>query len=176
MTQPSLSLDAQLFFWWESLPPGRGVTMAEMCRVMSVNDPQLIRNSLVRLRKGIVRDPSSPGVLQPKPVRYNTADANYYDLSRVTPDLVASQVPGQIIAQTVSELLNRALTLESALGGLALSAQQLLSHDDLRALIAQLPTETAWRVHDTFLRIAQARQLLALEEVRRQALPDPNNP
>lgn len=150
--------------------------MNEMCRVMGVHDPQLIRNSLVRLRKGNVRDPSSRGLLQPKPVRYNAADANYYDLSRVTPDLVASQVPGQIIAKTVSELLNRALTLESALGGLALSAQQLLSHDDLRALIAQLPTETAWRVHDTFLRIAQARQLIALEDVRRQALPDPNDP
>lgn len=174
--QSFLSLDAQLFFWWDSLPPGRGVTMSEMCQILGVADPQMIRNSLVRLRKGIVRDPSSKGRLQPKPIRYNTADAKYYDLMHSTPNTVAAQIPGNILAETVKELLVRALTLENALGGLALSAQQYLDHDDLRALIAQLPTDIMWRVHDTFLRIAQARQLLALEEARRgQALPGNTN-
>ena len=113
-----LSLDAQLFFWWDSLPPGRGVTMREMLSITGVSDPQAIRNALVRLRKGEVRDPSSSQNLRPKPIRYNTDDQHYYDLSKVTPDLVASQVPGLILVETVKELLNRVITLESAMGPL----------------------------------------------------------
>lgn len=175
-----LSLDAQLFFWWDSLAPGRGATMDEMLSITGVTDPQIIRNALVRLRKGEVRDPSSSGTLRPRPIRYNTADQRYYDLSKVTPDLVASQVPGRVLAEAVKELLTRAITLESAIGadGLAISAEQYLSDPELRQLISQLPIPTAWRVHEIVLRIAQARQILAIEDARRAAgqLPAPTTP
>ena len=91
--QPYLSLDAQLFFWWDSLPPGRGVTMTEMCQVMGVVDPQAIRNSLVRIRQGRVKDPSSTSKLSPKPVRHNAADGKYYDLMHSTPIRLQRRCP-----------------------------------------------------------------------------------
>lgn len=177
MMQGQLSLDAQLFFWWDSLPPGRGSTMDEMQSTTGVTDPQIIRNALVRLRRGKVKDPSSSGRLRPRPIRYNTRDGRYYDLSRVTPELVASQVPGMVLADIVKQLLTRAITLESAMGpdGLALSAEQYLSDPELRELIGQLPIRDAWKVHGVVVHITEARQLLAIEEARHTAgqLPGP---
>ena len=162
------SLDLRLFFWWDNLPPGRGVTMDDMLEAMGAGDAQTIRISLTRIRQGKVKDPSRRnGFLRPVPIRYNAADRRYYNLEKVTPDLVAQQVPAQVLTSVVSQILNRVLTLDSAIGhGLVLSAQNFLSDDDLRQLLAQLPLEGAWRVHETTLRIAQARQLLALAEAR----------
>jgi hypothetical protein len=179
--QTQLSLDAQLFFWWDSLLPGHGATMGEMQSITGVADPQSIRNALVRLRKGEVKDPSSSKeTLRRRPIRYNTKDRRYYDLSRVTGNLVASQVPGMILAEAVRELVTRAITLESAMGadGLALSAEEYLSDPELRELIGQLPIRDAWKVHEIIFHITQARQLLAIEEARRMGgqLPGPTTP
>ena len=172
------SLDLRLFLWWHALAPGTGVSMDEMLDAMDVYEAQVIRNSLTRLRKGRVRDPSSDGYLVPKPISFNSATRMYYDLSKVTPETVAAQVPGQILAEHISQLLTRAMTLESALGrhGLALSASQYLEHDDIRGLIAQLPVETMWNAHDVIQELARARQLLAVEEARRPQASLPPNP
>lgn len=157
-------LDVRLFFYWENVPPGMGVTMRDMMSAMAVTDPQAIRSSLVRLRRGRVPHPTEPGHLRVKPVRWNSRDRRYYDLSRVTPDAVAAQVPGSILTTAFATLLTRAATLDSSMGeeGLVRSAQQLLDDDDTRRLIAQLPLPTIWQVHATVLRIAQARQLFEL--------------
>ena len=171
------SLDVRLFFWWDALPPGTAVTMNEMLDAMHVNDAQTIRSSLTRLRKGGVRDPSGEGHLVPKPIRFDWASHRYYDLSKSTPDTVAAQVPGRILAERMAELLTRALTLESALGsdGLALSASQYLANDDIKELIRQLPTEAMWNVHGVIQELAKARQLLAIEEATRQQESLPPN-
>lgn len=169
------SLEVRLFFWWDNLAPGSAVTMQEMMNAMGTTEPQVIRNALVRLRRGLVRDPSSATEnLVPRPIRYDQASGRYYDLSKVPPDLVASEIPGRVLTRQISELLHRAFTLEQALGehGLALSAQQYLQNPDIRHLISQLPTETMWHVVDTVERLARARHLLAIEQATRpQGLP-----
>lgn len=161
---PSLAFDQQLYFYWDGLPPGTAVTMQDMLEVLGVQDPQRIRQTLTRIRKGEVRDPSSKGKLVPKPVRFDTRTRKYYDLSKVNPQMVASQVPGSILSTQISELLTRALTLSSSVGddGLALSAEQYLQDDQIKELILQLPTEKMWQVHGTVLELAKARHLLAL--------------
>ena len=163
------SLDLRLFLWWDALPPGTGATMAEMQEAMDVDSPQLISNALTRLRRGNLKDPSSDGFLVRKPIRYDTTTRKYYDLSKITPDKVAAQVPGSILGDQVSQLLTRALTLQSALGteGLALSASQYLEHDDIRELLAQLPTEKMWDAHGVLQELAKARHLLMVEEILR---------
>ena len=171
------SLDVRLFFWWDSLPPGRAVTMSEMVTAMGVSDPQAIRNALTRLRKGRGRDPSSKGHLRPLPVRHNAGDSRYYDLSKVTGDNVAAQIPARILSDQFREILTRALTVQSAMGrgGLAVSAEQYLGDDDLRKLIGQIKVEEAWQVHGTFLEIAKARDLLDVASLRGLFPPDANN-
>lgn len=173
------SLDLRLFLWWDGLPPGRGASMREMMREMNASDPQVIRVTLTRIRQGKVRDPSRQGGrLRPLPIRHNPADDLYYNLGKVTPDLVAQQVPGQILTSVVAELLNRVITIENAMGpGLTISADTFLSDQDLRQLLAQLPMEGAWRVHEMTLMIARARQLLALMEARNGGqFPPPSQP
>lgn len=169
------SLDFRLYSFWRNLPPGTGVTMEEMQDAMDVDDRQLIRMSLTKLRKGKVRDPSGGGrTLQPLPVRWNPRNRRYYDLSRLTTELVAAQVPDHIMSATFSQLMTRCLTIDSAMGadGFEESAHQLLDDDGIRALIEQLPLPTIWQVQAIVFRIGQARQLLELEERRRdRSLP-----
>ncbi len=172
--QQPVSLDVQLYLWWDGLPPGTGVTMQEMLVNLGVNEPQAIRNSLTRIRKGRVRDPSADGYLAPKPVRYDSASRSYYDLSKTTPDVVAAQVPGNILAQQITQLLTRAFTLNEALNGLALAADQYLEYPEIRALIGQLPLETMRLASTTVQELAWARNLLAIEEVKREQLPPGN--
>lgn len=161
------SRDFRLFSYWVGLPPGRGVTMNEMMEAMDVIDPQAIRSSLTRLRKGRVPDPSRPGTyLRPLPVRWNAPDTLYYDLSNVSGDLVAAQVPGSILSGAFGQLLSRIATLESAMGsdGLVRSAERLLDDDETRMLIQQIPLGEIWGVQDRLLRIARARELLELQQ------------
>ena len=160
-----MTFDQQLYFFWDEVLPGTGITMEDMMEALGVQDTQRIRQSLTRIRKGEVRDPSSNGTLVPKPVRYDSGTKKYYDLSKVNPQLVASQVPGSILSNQISEMLTRAITLSSTVGedGLALSAEQYLQDDQIRELILQLPSEKMWQVHDTVLELAKARQLLALQ-------------
>ena len=178
--QPSsrpASLDFRLFSYWVNLPPGRGVTMGEMMGAVDASDPQIIRSSLTRLRKGQVSDPSHPGSqLRPLPIRWNPANRKYYDVSNVNPEAVAARIPGQIFTGAFGELLSRVTTLDSSMGtdGLVRSAQHLLDDIHTRELIRQLPLSDIWQIHATVLRIAQARQLLELQSARSGgALPTP---
>ena len=170
-----LSQEAHLFFWWDSQPPGHGATMHEMMQEIGAHDPQIVRNALVKLRKGEVPDPSSRGsTLRPLPIRYSPDHDRYFDLAKVNHDVVASQVPRSVVVSIVKRLLTQALNLESALGkdGLAMSAEQYLDNEDTKELIRQLPMETMWSLHGTTFKITQAKQLLAIEEATRNtALP-----
>ena len=163
--QTKLSLEQRLFFYWDGLPPGTGVAMEKMMADLGVNDPQYIRNALVRIRKGLVPDPTSQNRLVPRPIRHDSVTKLYYDLSRATPDLVQSQVPGHIVAQQVGQLLTRALTLVSSLGeeGLALSAQEYLSHEEINDLLNQLPIEKMWEAENAVRELSRAKQLLEIK-------------
>jgi len=171
------SLDFRLFSYWVGLPPGRGVTMDEMMEAVDAGDPQTIRSSLTRLRKGQVPDPSQPGYpLRPLPVRWNPQDRRYYDMSNVSREAVAAMIPSQVFTGAFAELMSRVETLDSSMGqdGLVRSAQHLLDNAHTRDLIRQLPLPNIWQIHNTVLRIAQARQLLELQSVRSgEALPAP---
>ena len=166
----NLSLDQRLFFYWDGLPIGTGVTMGEMVDAMGVIDPQHIRNALVRIRKGEVGDPTSNGRLVLRPIRYDSLTRRYYDLSKATPDLVRRQVPGHIVAQQVGQLLTRALTLMNSLGehGLALSAQEYLSHDEIRDLLTQLPIDKMWQAENAIRELSRARQIIAIRDSKAQ--------
>ena len=111
-------------------------------------------------------DPTSKGRLVPRPVRYDSVTKRYYDLSKATPDLVRSQVPGHIVAQQVGQLLTRALTLMSSLGehGLALSAQEYLSHDEISDLLTQLPIEKMWQAENAIRELSRARQIIEIRD------------
>lgn len=180
VTRPNLrnaSLDFRLFQYWVGLPPGHGVRMREMMEAVNTSDPQVIRSSLTRLRKGAVPDPSSPGSqLRALPIRWNSTDKKYYDMSSVNQEIVRAMIPSQIFSGAFGELLSRVTTLDSAMGqdGLVRSAEHLLDDVHARELIQQLPLEDIWRIHATVLRISQARQLLELQSARTsRALPTP---
>lgn len=162
------SLDFRLFSYWVNLPSGRGVTMGEMMKAVDASEPQIIRSSLTRLRKGKVSDPSRPGSqLRPLPIRWNPADCEYYDMSKFNQEAVAAQIPGRILSGAFGELVNRVATLDSSMGqdGLVRSAQ-LLDDTHIRDLIGQLPLDQIWQIHATVLKIAQAKQFLELQSVR----------
>lgn len=164
----NLSLEQRLFFYWDGVPPGTGVTMEQMLSDLEVYDPQYIRNAFVRIRKGEVTDPTSNGRLVPKPIRYNSVTRRYYDLSKATPDLVQQQVPGQILAQQVGQLLTRALTLMHSLNenGLALSAQEYLNYDEIRDLLTQLPIDGMWQAENVIRELSRARQLIEIRDAK----------
>lgn len=176
-TSRPASLDFRLFSYWVGLPPGRGVTMDEMMDAVDAGDSQTIRSSLTRLRKGQVSDPSQAGYqLRPLPIRWNAQDRRYYDMSNVSREAVAAMIPSQVFTGAFEELMSRVETLDSSMGqdGLVRSAQHLLDDAHTRELIRQLPLPSIWQVHNTVLRIAQARQLLELRSARsREALPAP---
>lgn len=166
------SLAFQLFTWWQTVPPGIGVSMDQMLVAMDVADPQSIRQVLTQIRKGRVPDPSMAGAyLRPLPVRHNAADGLYYDLSSVSGDAVAATIPGTILENQFRELFTRVFTLDNSMGtdGLVRSAHELLDYGDIRRLIAQLPLARVWQVQDLVGQIARARQLLEIE-VHRAAL------
>lgn len=178
------SLDFRLFSYWANLPSGRAVTMDDMMEAVDASDPQVIRSSLTRLRRGQVPDPSRPGqvpdpsrpgdYLRPLPIRWNPQDRNYYDMSNISRDAVSAMIPGQILSGAFEELLTRVSTLDSSMNqdGLVRAAH-LLGDRHIRDLIAQLPLREIWRIHNTVLGIAQARQLLELQEARsRGSLPE----
>ena len=164
--QTNLTLDQRLFFYWDGLPPGTGVAMEKMMAGLGVFDPQYIRNALVRIRKGVVADPTSKGRLVPRPIRYDSVTKRYYDLSKATPDLVQHQVPGHIVAQQVGQLLTRALTLMNSLGehGLAMSAQAYLGHDEIRDLLSQLPIDKMWQAENAIRELSRARQIIEIRD------------
>jgi len=176
-TSRPASLDFRLFSYWVVIPPGRGVTMNEIMESVDTGDPQTIRSSLTRLRKGQVPDPSQPGYpLRPLPVRWNSQDRRYYDMSNVNREAVAAMIPSQVFTGAFAELMSRVDTLDSSMGqdGLVRSAQHLLDDIYTRELIRQLPLPNIWRIHNSVLRIAQARQLLEIESIRSgEALPAP---
>jgi len=151
--------------------------MDEMMVAMDVADPQAIRSALTQLRQGRVADPSLPGTfLRRLPVRWNPGNRRYYDLSNTPSEAVAAQIPGSILTGAFAELLNRVSALDSSMGadGLARSAAMLLNDNDVRRLIEQLPLPIIWQVHATVLHIAQARQLLEIQQAGGgQALPPP---
>ncbi len=180
VTRPDLrnaSLDFRLFQYWVGLPPGRGVQMSEMVEAVDASDPQIIRASLTRLRKGQVPDPSRPGRrLRTLPIRWNSTDRKYYDMSSVNQEAVRAMIPNQILSGAFSELLSRVTTLDNAMGqdGLVRSAQNLLDDAHTRELIRQLPLEDIWRIHARVLAIGQARQLLEIQSAHTDgALPAP---
>lgn len=165
-----LPLATRLYFWWDSQPPGHGAALDEMVRAIGAGDRQTVRGALVKLRKGEIRDPSSPeSILNPMPVHYSPSHKRYYNFASVNREIVAAQVPASALEFAIQRLLTVARNLESALGkdGLAISAQQYLKNADTRALIRQLPIEAMWSVQGTALRIAQAKQLLMIEEATR---------
>ena len=130
-TSRPASLDFRLFSYWAGLPSGRGVTMDEMMEAVDTGDPQTIRSSLTRLRKGQVPDPSQPGYsLRPLPVRWNSTDRRYYDMSSVSREAVANMIPSQVFTGAFAELMSRVETLDSSMGqdGLVRSAQHLLEN------------------------------------------------
>ncbi len=169
------SLDFRLFSYWANLPSGQAVTMDDMMEVVDASDPQVIRSSLTRLRRGQVPDPSRPGdYLRPLPIRWNSQDRNYYDMSNISRDAVSAMIPGQILSGAFEELLTRVSTLDSSMNQEGLvRAAHLLDDRHTRDLIAQLPLREIWRIHNTVLGIAQARQLLELQEAQsRGSLPE----
>jgi len=169
------SLDFRLFSYWVNLPSGRAVTMDDMMGAVDASDTQVIRSSLTRLRRGQVSDPSRPGdYLRPLPIRWNPQDRNYYDMSNISRDAISAMIPGQILSGAFEELLTRVSTLDSSINQEGLvRAAHLLDDRHTRDLIAQLPLREIWRVHNTVLGIAQARQLLELQEARsRGSLPE----
>jgi len=142
--------------------------MDDMMEAVDASDPQVIRSSLTRLRRGQVPDPSQPGdYLRPLPIRWNPQDRNYYDMSNISRDAISAMIPGQILSGAFEELLTRVSTLDSSMNqdGLVRAAH-LLGDRHTRDLIAQLPLREIWRIHNTVLGIAQARQLLELQEAR----------
>jgi hypothetical protein len=166
----SASLAFELLSWWIRIPPGVAVSMDEMMSEMAVRDEQQIRNALVKIRKGRVADPARAGsFLKRKPIRYHASDGKYYDFSRVTAAVVRGQIPGTVLARKFSELMTRVATLQSAIGsdGLARSVEDLLDDVATRELIAQLPFDRIWDVANLALQVAQARQLLELDRVKR---------
>ena len=170
-------LDVRLHLYWRNLPHGHGVTLDEMVSAMDAADGQAIRASLTRLRKGRVPDPSgTTKYLPPLPVRWNSRDRKYYDLSRVTGDIVAQQIPAGVMSGAVAQLLTRVATLHGSIGGLEESAQHLLSDDETKQLLLQIPFEEIWRVQDYLLEIGRARQLLELQRgSQTPALPQPHS-
>jgi hypothetical protein len=167
-----ISIAFELFTWWVSVPPGVGVTMDEMMDQISVGDSQTVRNALVQLRMGRVRDPSRPGqFLRRIPIRYSHAERKYYDFGKVTSSGVDAQIPGGVLANRFGELLTRVATLDSAMGadGLVRSADQLLDDAGTRSLIAQLPLKRIWDVATLALQVGQARQLLEMESLKNAA-------
>ena len=168
-----VSLDFRLFSFWIGLPPGTGVTMDEMMAAVGATDPQIIRISLSRLRQGKAADPSvRGGRLRPLPVRWNSSDRKYYDLSNLSPDAVDAQIPGLVLSGAMAQLLTRASTLNSSLGedGLIRSADQWLQDKDIRKLLEQVPLAEIWQVQDHLREIARARELLSLPPKRRQQM------
>lgn len=171
------SVDFRLFSYWVNLPTGRGVTMEEMMEAVNVGDPQIIRSSLTRIRKGQVPDPSNTrSRLRPLPIRWNSQDRRYYDMSNVNREAVEAMIPNQVLSGAFGQLVTRVTTLDSSIGpdGLVRSAQHLLDDVYTRELIRQLPLSTIWQVQETVTRIGQARQLLELRSARTgEALPGP---
>ena len=170
-----MSLAHDLYMYWTlGVMPGVGVSMGEMMQALDVNDPQQLRSALTRLRKGEVPDPDAPGARLPiLSVRYNTADRLYYDLGRLTGDAVERQVPGEIYAEQMAQLLTRAITLNHGIGprGMVRSAD-LLANPEIRDLISQFPVEEVYRVEDVVRELGRARHLLALQDGGRPELPD----
>jgi len=160
------SLDVRLFLYWDNLPPGRGVTMEEMAAAMDVGDYQCIRNSLTRLRKGLVRNPAVHGsYFRPLPVRWNRPDRKYYDFSNISGETVLAQVPHNVLSSAFGDVLTRVATLESSMGSDGMGrVAYLLNSGELRALLAQIPFDEIWRVQDYLQGIARARQLLELQQ------------
>jgi hypothetical protein len=160
-------LGVRLYFYWQNLPPGRGVSLMEMVTAMGTTDPQAIRSSLTRLRKGGVPNPASMSAddryLAPLPVRWNSRDRKYYDLSRVTGEVIAAQVPGNVMSSAIAQLLTRAATLRGSMDGFAQSARTLLSDPETTQLLLQIRFEEIWRVQDYLVEIGRARQLLELQ-------------
>jgi hypothetical protein len=172
--QRRTSLAFDLFAFWQTVGPGIGVTMTQMMEATNAADAQAVRQALTQLRKGEVPDPSERGRhLRPLPVRYNSGDGMYYDFSNVSSETVAATIPGAILANRFGELFTRVFTLESSIGpdGLVRSAQNLLDHEDIRRLIAQMPLPRIWQVQDMVDQIARARQLLEIEGRAADALP-----
>jgi hypothetical protein len=170
MPRPA-SLEFRLLDWWLAVPAGVGVTMDEMKAQFGLTDGQVIRNALGRIRRGRVPDPGDRlRTLRAIPIRYHREDDRYYDFSKVNADAVDAQIPGEVLANRFSELLTRVATLDHAMGpdGLARSASDLLDDVSTRQLIAQLPIERIFEVAKLTMQVAQARQLLELESLRRE--------
>lgn len=169
-------LDVRLFQWWQRLPAGRAVSMDEMLVAMSISDPQAIRSSLTRLRRGI----RFRGVrFSPLTVRWNPSDRFYYNLGALTDDVVEAQVPGDIIGRALGDLQSRIASLDLALGqnGVA-AAAALLSDAGTRSLLAQIPLTVAFELATRFQIVAQARQLLEIQSMlgTPPALPPATDP
>jgi hypothetical protein len=144
--------------------------MGEMMEAMQIDDEQQIRNALVKIRNGRVKDPGRPGsFLRRKPVRYHHPNKKYYDFSRATASVVRDQVPATVLARQFSDVLTRITTLGSAMGsdGLARSVDDLLDDGAIRELILQLPFDRTFEVANLAMQVAQARQLLELDRVRK---------
>ena len=165
-----VSLAFDLFTFWVSVPAGVGVSMQEMLDQLGATDTQSIRNALVRLRMGRVPDPSRAGsFLRRLPVRYHPVDGKYYDFSKVSPSAIDAQVPATVLVGRFAELMTRVTTLDSAMGndGLVRSADQLLDDAQTKQLIGQLPVKQIFAVANLALQVAQARQLIEMEELKR---------
>jgi hypothetical protein len=158
------SSDFRLFAYLDRLTPGVGVTMNELMGVADVIEPQTVRNSLTRLRKGEVPDPKVRGArLKPIPVRYNPSDRRYYNLARLSSDSIEAQIPGQILNSRVSDLITRAMTLDSAMGADGLvTATVMLKDSDIRSLLAQLPIRDLQRAQNVVTQLAMARNLIEI--------------
>lgn len=160
------SLDFRLYAYWTNLPPGTGVTMADMMAAMDIDDSQAVRNSLSRLRNGRAADPSQRGArLRELPVIWSPQDRRYYHLAWITPEVIETQAVGAALGRAFRVLQTRARSLDSALGSEGLvAAFQLLDEQESRELLAQIPLELAQDVANRFQLIAQARQLMALSQ------------
>ena len=115
------------------------------------------------MRKGQIPNPAERGTyFAARPVRWNSSDRMYYDLSQVTDDSVMQQIPGEILSQAMGDLITRTGTIHSAVGedGLYRAARTLLSDQATRALIQQLPLPEIWRAQDQLRLIGRARLLL----------------
>lgn len=121
-----------LYDYLRRQPPGRGVTLEEMARLLDTSDDR-VRQLLAKIRAGNLSVPHrrDPNLKMPAlSIDYNRKTGLYYNLSNLSAEAVNQGVPAEIVNSMIDRLVAQALTLQQTLDGLQNTpeaAEQVLS-------------------------------------------------